>query len=164
MLPAPTKAELALFTGRSEASFDAYFQAALEQATLLLALLTGLDALPDDPQQAKLVKFAIMELADQLILEQPYKEETGGPFSSETLGGYSYAQSQSFVKAKERKPLGLLWWDLAVEMLAGGERSKVASGAIRTDNGLFRALDTGEPWIVGPHELGMSPDVHDVAW
>ncbi len=156
MLSAPTTAELATFTGRAESSFGPYASTALAQATLLFALVTKLDTYPDDPNLALLAKYAIMQMADQLVLEQPYQAVKASPMASETIGSYSYTKSQTWQKVTAGASSGLTWWELAIDQLAQGDTSMVASGsysAFERDDHVVQDPAGDGGYILGPADL-----------
>ena len=145
MLPAPTQSDLETFTGRPAATFGTFADQALAQATLMLTLVTGLTALPDDPDLAQLAKNAIMELADRLLLEQPFQSIKAGPFQTETIGSYSYSRvTPTATKVQQGIKTGLLWWDLAVDLLSQPGSTVIANGSIdEIPDGLVRNEVTG---------------------
>lgn len=153
MLTPPTITELAEFLGRAEASFGARVTAALAQATLLFRLRTELSEYPDQADQAELAKNAIMEMADKIYWDMAYAEARAKPFNSETIGSYSYSRGSAPAKAVAGLKTGLLWWDLAIELLTADE-SAVEHGSIQTvQPDLYRATDTGETYLLGPGDL-----------
>src|SRR3954462_13829194 len=110
MLPAQIKDERALFPARSVASFSAFADEALSQASLMFSIVTGLQAYPDDQDLEQLARNAIMELADRLLLEQPYAELVPRPFQSETIGSYNYGRSTATTaKIQNGQKTGLFW-------------------------------------------------------
>src|SRR3954470_21512168 len=116
MLSAPTRIELAVFTGRSVNTYPPFADEALAQAALLFSIVTKLTAYPADPDLLKLAKYAIMEMADRLILEQPYASIKSGPFQTETIGSYSYSKvTQTSRTAQQGLKTGLFWWDVAID-------------------------------------------------
>lgn len=131
MLPVPSLADLALFTGRAEGSFSAFAPQALLQATLLFSVTTGLEVLPDDSDLVLLADYAIMEMADRFLGEQPYLAVRNSPFQSETIGSYSYSRTTLSKTVLAGLKSGLYWWDLAVEMLEQAGQSVTAHGSIR---------------------------------
>jgi hypothetical protein len=156
MLPVPTTAELSAFSGRPVATYGAFAGAALEQATLMFTVRTKLTAYPDDPDLAKLAKFAIFELADRLFLEQPYAEYLASPFQSESIMSYNYSRSTATaLKVQQGSKTGLFWWDLAIDELAQPGSSVLAHGSVEpVPDGLYRDYD-GQTWrIVNPAERG----------
>ncbi len=131
MLPVPTLDELSAFSGRPEATYGMFASMALEQATLMLSLVTRLTDYPDDPDLAKLARFAILELADRLFLEQPYAEYVAKPFQAETIMSYSYSRATPTAsKVQQGIKTGLFWWDLAVDELSQPGNSVLAHGSV----------------------------------
>ena len=62
MLTPPLETDLATFTGRPAGSFGAFAAEALEQAALLFSIVTKRTGYPEDPDLAKLARYAIMEM------------------------------------------------------------------------------------------------------
>lgn len=152
MLSAPTVDELATFSGRPAGSYGGFATEALAQATLLFSLVTKLGDYPADPDLTKLAKNAIMQMADRLVLEQPYQAMTASPFSSENLGGYSYSKSATFKTARDGGDTGLVWWELAVDELSQVDRSIVASASYSVfdrDEAIVH-VEGGGGFITGP--------------
>lgn len=143
LLPVPTVAELAEFTGRPEPSFPAFAPEALEQADLMFSIVTKLAEYPAEPDLMQLAKNAIMELADRMILEQPYYATLAGPFQSETIGSYSYSKASASAKTAMQGKTGLFWWDLAVDELTVAGTSGHAHGAIAIYNDGLQLLSDG---------------------
>ncbi len=157
MLTAPSTADLAEFTGRDEDSFSAFAAQALAQATLLFSVVTKRSEYPDDADAAQLARYAILEMADRILLEQPYAAARATPYQSETIGSYSYAKGSAAAKARDGERTGLLWWDLAIDELSLAERSIVASGSV--NGGVERqsvySVDLGDGeqrYLLGPAE------------
>lgn len=152
MLPVPTVTELADFSGRPQASYPAFATSALRQATLLMSLRTCLVGMPAEQDRAELLKYGILELADDIVMKQPYKEISAKPFTSETIMSYSY--SKAAVKAKNGLETGLMWFDLAVQQLsvceeAGGGHVSSNSISVFEKEGL--TVDAGgRPQVLGP--------------
>ena len=155
MLTPPTVADLAEFTGRDPASFTAFADQALAQATLLFSITTGLDDYPTDPDEAQLAENAILEMADHIYLEQPYTASRAGPYTSETIGSYSYSKGSAAAKATLGGPTGLLWWDLAVDRLTVTDptRAVVASSVIHVAGNGVLVGPNGERVIASPADL-----------
>lgn len=102
--------------GRPLSDYDpAYSSTAISQATLFFKIATCLTALPEDPLAQELAKMAILQMAETLILAQPYAQMKAKPVSSETLGSYSYSKLSAQVMSAEST--GVFWFDLAVERL-----------------------------------------------
>lgn len=108
---------LADFSGRPEASYTSYATvSALPQALLLFKLGTCIvdpAALTPDAQQ--LVDFAILSVADVIFLGQEHQAAAASPFSSESIGSYSYSKLTTAVRSG--LPTGLTWFDMAVEQI-----------------------------------------------
>lgn len=135
MLTVPTLADLALFTGRPEAALGDFAPEALTQATLLFTVTTRLTAMPVDADMATLATYAILEMADRLLLEQPYQSVKAKPFQSESFGAYSYSRSTATAKTVlQGMRTGLLWWDTAVEQLQVLDTSLTAHGSIKVSH------------------------------
>lgn len=135
MLTPPTPDDLAEFTGRPVATYGPFAVQALDQAALMFTIVTQLPDYPDDPDLAKLAKYAIMELADRLVLEQPYQAILSSPFQTETIGSYSYSRTTATsVKVTGGQRTGLYWWDLAVDQLTQPGQSLVGNGGIKVNN------------------------------
>lgn len=145
MLPVPTQIDLATFTGRSTSTFGGFADQALAQATLMLSIVTKLTELPDDPDLKQLANNAIMELADRILLEQPFQSLKAGPFQTETIGSYSYSRlTPTLTKVQQGIKTGLLWWDLAVDELSLPGSSVLSHGSIdEIPDGLVRSDTTG---------------------
>lgn len=131
MLPVPTVTEMAEFTGRPESSFTSFANVALTQATLMFQTLTKLTAYPDDPDLTQLAHYAIVEMADRILLEQPYSVVKSSPFQTETIGSYSYSKTTPTSKsALQGSRTGLFWWDIAIDELSVPGSSVIAHGSI----------------------------------
>ena len=117
-MPYPTysKQDLATYSGRPLASFKNYAEEALSQALLLFKMGTCLATLPTDEDQAQLAKYAILAMADTMYLSQQYAKAKASPFSSESIGSYSYSKSAQQVQKGEKT--GVMWFDLAIEQLS----------------------------------------------
>jgi len=112
--PALSFVDLSSFSGRPTSDYNpVYSSTAISQATLLFKIATCLTALPDiGTVPYDLAKNAMMAMADQFVLSQPYAEDLASPFSSETIGSYSYSKMAQQIISKERT--GVMWFDLAV--------------------------------------------------
>jgi len=136
VLPLPTVADLATFTGRPEASFSAYANAAIMQSALMLTFATELT--PDDwpnlgallenkistADAQQLATNAILAMADHIYLRQPYQQVIASPLMNETIGSYSYGKAQQEV-ARNAAALEVTgertnvdFYDMAVQYLA----------------------------------------------
>lgn len=155
MLTAPTTADLAAFTGRPEAGLGAFAPAALDQAALLFSITTALSEYPTEPDKATLARYAIMELADRLLLEQPHAQTMASPFASETILSYTYTKATKVAKkVEDGLPTGLRWWDLAVDELSAKDRSVVSHSSIEAfERGPEYVDEDGRRHILGPQDL-----------
>ena len=114
-----TREMLADHTGRPVASFpQAYVEnSAIPQALLLFKLGTCLaspDGLTEDQRQ--LVDYAILSMADAIHLSAPYQTALASPFSSESIGSYSYNKVARAVRQGEET--GIEWFDIAIDQLS----------------------------------------------
>lgn len=144
MLTAPLVADLSAFSGRPAATYGVFASQALDQAALMFSIVTKLSDYPDDPDLAKLAKYAILELADRLFLEQPYAEYVAKPFQSETIMSYSYSRTTATTsKIQSGVKTGLFWWDLAIDELSLPGSSVIGHGSVDVvPDGLRRDPDT----------------------
>lgn len=145
----PTVAQLSDFTGRPESEYSSYAVQALAQASLLMQYATGLDAWPDGDYESQMMLNGILDAADGIYLAQQYKKVNANPFSSESIGSYSYSKMSSAIQRGEAT--GLTWFDMAVSELGvkhGFEASKGVSVFERDD----LAVDavTGNVFVAGP--------------
>lgn len=127
-LVSPTVADLATFKGRESNSFSAFATEALDQATLLFYLATGIEEYPEDVSLARLAKYGILDMADNIYLSQPYQEALASPYQSETIGSYSYSKTVKAVKKGDAT--GITWFDMAVNKLKAGGSSIGSTGSI----------------------------------
>lgn len=161
MLPIPTVAELAAFKMRPVGFYtETYALQAMSQAALLLMLRTGISEMPEDDQEATLVSYAIMDLGNQIYLESPYDEILAKPFSSETIGSYSYSKSAQ--AAKNGETTGSMWFDLAISQLSALDGSyDVNSSSIS----MFERNDyyqdaNGNRYVLGPDDYNKEEDTY----
>lgn len=170
--PIPTVADLANYSGRAVNSYTVWANEALAQATLLFVLTVELAVPPDpvaDPAKSQLALNAILQMADDVYLRQPYVPMMAKPVQSETIGSYEYnkglgafRETPSFLKAQIGHYTGLLWWDLAVREF--GETLYVLSGAISVfDRSSDVELDgTGRLVFLGPADKDAMPYPFDI--
>lgn len=173
MLPVPTLAQLALWSGRPEASYTSYVNSASLQATLQFTIVTELT--PDDysglnADDQALAQQGIMSMADWIYLRQPYQSVIAGPLQSETIGSYTYAKpfatAQRTTTTAElgMSSTGVVLWDLAVQMLSKRQRANgVFFGQVRAfDRESFDPLEvtmirtnreTGDMELLGPADF-----------
>lgn len=135
MLTPPSVAELALFTGQAEASFTSFATQALSQATLLFQSVTGITDWPADEVQLNIAKSGVMEFADFIYNRNPYRGAMAKPFSSETIGSYTYTIS----RARAGESIGFIFWDEAIKICTTEESSDISYGGVSVfeQDGLF---------------------------
>lgn len=128
--PVYTVDDLASITGRDAASFTnaPYVTQALLQATLLYRIGTNRSEMPTDETEAELVRYGILFMADAIYLSQPFHEILSNPFSSESIGSYSYSKASSAVA--NGLPTGVSWFDMAVNMTSLGRDLDLVYGGI----------------------------------
>lgn len=161
MLPIPTVAELAAFKMRPVSFYsETYALQAMSQAALLLMLRTGISEMPEDEQEATLARYAIMDLGNQIYLESPYDEILAKPFSSESIGSYSYSKSSQ--AAKNGEATGSMWFDLAISQLSALDGSydvNSASISLFERENYYRD-ESGDRFVLGPSDLHQDEDTY----
>lgn len=73
-------------------------QEALQLAADLFTVATGVTENPTDPMEARLVNYAVMEMAWYLQVNHEDLEAEFSPFSSERIGSYSYSKMTTAVQ------------------------------------------------------------------
>lgn len=117
--PAYTVTDLAGFSGRDVSTYEntGYATTAIAQAQLLFKLGTCQpNVWPDDPTMAELARMAVLSMADSIYIVQPFQKVLANPFSSESIGSYSYSKVAGAVMGG--LPTGITWFDLAVSKLS----------------------------------------------
>ena len=115
--PEYNKAGLAAYSGRPALSYTAYADTAISQALLLFKIGTCLASLDDlDDDQKQLASMAIYAMADSIYIAQPYQKAVASPFSSESIGSYSYSKTAKAVSKGDET--GIMWFDLAMDQLS----------------------------------------------
>lgn len=118
--PTYTATDLATFSGREVATYGNFAAQALLQATLLFKIGTCLADFPapdaNNGIDYELAKFGILSMADAIFLVQPFQTVLSSPFSSETIGSYSYSKVSTAVASGI--PTGVTWFDIAVGKLS----------------------------------------------
>lgn len=158
--PTYTTEDLSGFSGRPVASYTAYANTALSQALLLFKIGTCLAQFPDGGTQAELAKMGILAMADDISLKQEYQQAMASPFSSESIGSYSYSKRAQQVQ--DGDATGIMWFDLAIKELsmcdAGGDGIPTGGGVGMFEyDGTF--VDSDGPETVrflGPADLDAS--------
>lgn len=155
--PTYTIADLAVMTGRPEASFTAYANMAIEQSLLLFKLATCLKDWPTDSSEAQLARYAILTMADAFSLAQPNAIALSSPFQSESIGSYSYSKAMKAIQAGT--PTGVSWFDMAIQQLGicetGGLGAGIASGSVTVfeKDGFFTTDSDGHKTLLGPCDI-----------
>jgi hypothetical protein len=160
MLQAPSVIEMAQFKGKTSEFYSVFAEQALIQAALLLSIRTGLTDFPENESEATLAKYAIMDLANQIYLESPYDEILAKPFSSESIGSYSYSKSAQ--AARRGDETGSMWFDLAVSQLSALDGSyEVNSGSISVFERSNLYQDSqGNRYVLGPEDAQDEPTTY----
>lgn len=116
-LTPPTPDEYGQFLNSEIPETDTEFiEDVLVRATDAFWVFTGITSTPDDPQVARLVRYAILDLSAWLVTQSENRDEINSPFSSERIGSYSYSK---MVAAKEDGTSGIYWLDLFFQYLRG---------------------------------------------
>jgi len=114
-LPVYTIKDLEDFANKPAGYFTTFADTAISQATLLFKIASCLNEAPSDPSDAELMKNAILDMAWNIYESNKYAATKFSPFSSETIGSYSYSRSMAKIKAGE--DTGVMWFDLATMQL-----------------------------------------------
>lgn len=162
--------DLSNFSGRPQSSYTTYGNSAILQATIMFQTVTELqpaDQAALSPEDAQLANFGILALADYIYLRQPYQAPIASPFTSETIGSYSYAKAQNEVARNAAalevtgEAIGVFMYDTAVRFLAKRTRAGgVFSGSIGVFDHHPEAPDQieirwheGRMVVLGPDDL-----------
>jgi len=114
-LTVPTADELAAFQHLEVVDDLTFADNALQLATDLMSVATGLTTDPTDEVQLRLMKSGIMDMAWYHLIQNENKDALYTPFSSERIGSYSYSKVAQSVARKESTGIDL--FDAAVAML-----------------------------------------------
>lgn len=166
--PTFTISDVATATGRDVTSYPQWTNQALAQAMLMFRLGTCLTTWPTDQLEADTAKNAILFMADQLVILQPYQELLGGPFQSETIASYTYSLKVANIllgRIQAGSPTGNFWFDSAVALLGVCDSANslvggVAGGSINVfeDDGCFFVDSTGQKFLLGPKDFNLWPN------
>lgn len=157
-----TLEELSTFTGRPVESFSPFTETAIAQAILLFRLATCTDDYSPNPLLRELAQNAIAAAADSIALAQPHTVLMSQPFSSESLGSYSYSKMAQAVAIG--KATGVPWFDMAVSQLS---RCHLRESHVPTSGGIqvFQGYGSVDPepnngyfHFLSPEERRMSAD------
>ncbi len=166
MLAVPVILDLAEFVGVGEDTLTDFAPQALIQATLLFSIKTGLSEYPTDGNENQLALNAIYEMAYKIYLEylQGVAKVKAGPYQSESIGNYSYSKGSVVLKAKNDQKTGLIWWDLAMELLAVGAAAVVVgTSSLQVYEPAIQTDANGVTWILGPADVTLREGVYDHA-
>lgn len=124
----PTTAEYEIYVHGDVPDDESWTVLALQQATDLFWLATGLPDFPSDPQLLRIAKNAILEFAQWLLVQDEHKTEIFSPYNSERIGSYSYSKlARAENSIHKNDPLGLFWWDKALSLFANSDTSQIWS-------------------------------------
>lgn len=112
MLSLPATEDYAAFLDLSVAQLSSYHHEALTQGRDLMWLATQMVEDPTDADELRLLHRGIMSVAEAMEVSKGYRSLSLSPFTSETIGSYSYEKLGSIVR--RGVPIGLMWFDLAV--------------------------------------------------
>lgn len=150
--------DLATYSGRPEVSYPVYADTAIQQATLLFKIGTCLAALPDDPDLLQLATNGILAMADSIVLAQQYQGIQASPFSSESIGSYSYTKAAKAVSAGA--DTGIMWFDLARNRLSvcdDGDGIPTSGGIHMTmGDGMYFDNGGGSGTFLSPGDINRS--------
>jgi hypothetical protein len=156
--PVPLISDLSNFSGRDEATYTGYANAALLQATIRFTFLTevtdpasftGYNALTA-ADQTLLALNGICALADNIYLNFPYQGVMASPLNSETVGTWTYTKEatngsggsayrlQAAAQELSMASTGIALFDMAVQLLA---LRTIASGVY---HGAMTVFDHGD--------------------
>lgn len=152
------KKALSDFSGRPEASYRGYADTALKQARLLFKIGTCLASLPDDPDLLELASNGILSMADNIYLAQEFQKAAASPFSSESIGSYSYSKAAKAVAAG--LDTGIMWFDLARDQLGvcDSDDGVPTSGGIAMSmgDGNYHSYSNGSGVFLSPQDINSS--------
>lgn len=158
--PIYTVEDLAKFATQPVELYDAdKANTRIAQASLLLRLATCLSEPPKDPQLLELYKNAALDMALKLYISSAHDEAKYSPFSSETIGSYSYTIAMT--KIKNGEDTGVMWFDLAVSTLGvcdtlggGGAASSGGIEVFEHDGSFVPGSHPGNSRLLSPNDIG----------
>lgn len=159
--PVLTIADLAKNSNREETYFTEYANVTLSQATLLFRLATCLTELPQDSNLQELAKNGILELAFKFYETEQHSDSKFSPFTSETIGSYTY--NISLAKLNSGETLGSPWFDLAVSELGvcdvmGGTHGTGGIEVFEHDGSFTPGKFKGNSRLLGPNDIDENSD------
>lgn len=161
-LSPPTTATLAAFTGDAEGDYTAFAATALSQATILFEIATTLEEYPDaGTVNYDAVLNGICDMADALYKRRPFRAVLSNPFTSESIGSYSYSKMSQMVSMG--LPTGVGWFDLAVAQVGLIDEFQEESTTMFEDDDIY--IIDGEREFVGPERhVSDAEPVRDPNW
>jgi hypothetical protein len=163
--PAFEAKDISEFSGRHLAAYpQGYTPQALKQSVMLFKMATCLRTFPDDDFDAELARYAILSMAEALVLSQPYNAALANPFQSESLGSYSYSKVSGAVMAGV--PTGISWFDSAVMQLGICERVEEGTIGGGSSGGIevFEHQGKFGPGLKNPRLLGPNDSDYIDPW
>ena len=114
----------------------------LEWAIDLFWLATGIDELPEDPREARLVERAVFQMAWWLEEDHKNREAHMSGFAAERIGAYSYSIAQKSVR--DGVSLNIPAWDSALEYF----NNKIGVGATysTSEHVFHQGYNPDKPW------------------
>jgi hypothetical protein len=160
--PTYTREDVVNATGRADEEIGDFIDEAIVQATLLFQLGTCLKDFPDNAMDAATARYAILYMAEAIEGVQKYQEVLRNPFSSETIGSYSYSKLSTAVSAG--LPTGISWFDIAIGRLgvchlenhipmSGGWNVFEENKEAHDGYGVFLGPDDQSPDTWGPNTI-----------
>lgn len=123
----PDPEDLDQFTlGASEVFDDDAKFMALQMAGDLLYIATGVTEDPTDEYTLRILGWGLMDMAFKILITRENQTEIYGPYSSETIGSYSYSK-QALSAIQQGLATGVEWFDLLVKLLNGIAGNTVTS-------------------------------------
>lgn len=167
-LTVPVLDDLAAFSGSVIAAQyytdTAYVATALQQACDLLSLVTDIEAdPPETPVEIwRMTRNAILEMAEAIVIRQPYRAVVLNPFQSETIGTYTYAKLAKVATGQQGWG-HMRWWDQAVDYwdLQDVYVESTSTHVFEDDNVWLRGHDpgvagSGRRLVMGPVDIDPS--------
>lgn len=152
-LTLPDPEELDEFTlGASEIFDEDQKLNALQDAADLLYVATGVTDDPTDEYVLRLLSKGLMDMAFKILITKENQTEIYSPYSSETIGSYSYVK-QALAAIQQGLMTGVEWFDIIVNLLNRGKGDGTVSV---TSEHVFK-----EPYCEDdPSGLILRPDVY----
>jgi hypothetical protein len=131
---------------------------AIRQALLLFKLGTCLASPPEDEVSAELVDMAVLYMADRILFAKDYAAVSAAPFTSESIGSYSYGKAAKAVSNGDKT--GVDWFDMAVDTLGVCDRDNggFAGGGIEVfeHDAMFTQGTGNNVRMLSPQDLNLS--------